>query len=66
MPLPRPAEKTEENDVFKINFPIKPGETEFEITYVLAAGSPFTFHGAVVERERNASRLRCAWLLPPA
>ena len=48
MPLPRPAEKTEEKDVFKVNYPIKPGETQFEITYVLIAGSPITFHGAVV------------------
>jgi hypothetical protein len=48
MPLPRPAEKTEEKDVFKINYPIKPGETQFEITYVLVAGSPIIFHGAVV------------------
>jgi carboxypeptidase family protein len=48
MPLPRPAEKTEEKDVFKINYPIKPGETQFEITYVLVAGSPIIFHGGVV------------------
>ena len=48
MPLPRPAEQTEEKDVYKINFPIKPGETQFEITYVLVAGSPIIFHGAVV------------------
>ncbi|MFL6446320.1 MAG: carboxypeptidase-like regulatory domain-containing protein [Bryobacteraceae bacterium] len=48
MPLPRPAEKTEEKDVFKINYPIKPGETQFEISYVLVAGSPIIFHGAVV------------------
>src|SRR4051794_11400164 len=48
MPLPRPAEKTEEKDVFKVNYPIKPGETQFEITYVLVAGSPIIFHGAVV------------------
>jgi hypothetical protein len=48
MPLPRPAEKTEEKDVFKINYPIKPGGTQFEITYVLVAGSPIIFHGGVV------------------
>lgn len=47
MPLPRPAEKTEEKDVFKINYPIKPGETQFEITYVLVAGSPIIFHGGI-------------------
>jgi len=46
--LPRPAEKTKEADVFKIDFPIKPGESQFEITYVLPVGSPFTFRGRVV------------------
>lgn len=49
MPLPRPAEKTREDDVFKVNFPIKPGETEFEMNYVLPVGSPMTFHGRVVD-----------------
>jgi hypothetical protein len=34
--------------VFKVDFPIKPGETEFDVSYVLPAGSPFTFHGRVV------------------
>ena len=48
MPLPRPAEKTEKNDIFRIDFPIKPGETQFEISYVLPAGSPFTFHSEIV------------------
>lgn len=48
MPLPRPAERTNETDVFKVDFPIKPGETEFDVNYVLPAGSPFTFHGRVV------------------
>jgi hypothetical protein len=48
MPLPRPAEKTEQNDIFKVQFPVKPGETEFQIAYVLPVGSPFTFQGRVV------------------
>ena len=48
MPLPRAAEKTAEKDVFKVNFPIKPGDTEFEVSYVLPVGSPFTFRGRVV------------------
>ena len=48
MPLPRTPEKTSERDVFKIDFPIKPGQTEFDINYVLPAGSPFTFRGRVV------------------
>ena len=49
MPLPRPAEKTNETDVFKVDFPIKPGETEFEVNYVLPAGTPFTFRGRNVD-----------------
>jgi hypothetical protein len=48
MPLPRPAEKTAENDIFKVDFPIKPGETEFQISYVLPVGSPFNFEGRAV------------------
>lgn len=48
MPLPRPAEKTNENDIFKVDFPIKPGETQFEVRYVLPVGSPFTLEGRVV------------------
>jgi hypothetical protein len=48
MPLPRAAEKTDVDDVFKISYPIKPGETQFEITYVIPAGSPFTYRGRVV------------------
>jgi hypothetical protein len=48
MPLPRPAEKTSQANVFKVDFPIKPGETQFQIVYVLPAGSPFTFHGETV------------------
>lgn len=48
MPLPRPAEKTKENDIFKVDFPVKPGETQFEVDYVLPVGSPFTLQGRVV------------------
>ncbi|MBV9301927.1 MAG: hypothetical protein JOY62_14210 [Acidobacteriaceae bacterium] len=49
MPLPRPAEKTDQRDIFKVQFPIKPGETEFQVSYALPVGSPFTFHGRVVD-----------------
>lgn len=49
MPLPRAAEKTEEADVFKVDYPIKPGETQFEINYTIPAGTPFTFRGRVVD-----------------
>jgi hypothetical protein len=48
MPLPRAAEKTKEADVMQVNYPIKPGQTEFEANYTLPAGSPFTFRSRVV------------------
>jgi hypothetical protein len=48
MPLPRAAERTDTEGVFKVDYPIKPGETQFEVDYALPAGSPFTFRGQVV------------------
>jgi hypothetical protein len=48
MPLPRSAEKTSETDVFKVDYPIKPGETQFNLSYVLPMGSPATLRGRVV------------------
>jgi hypothetical protein len=48
MPLPRPAEKTATDHVFRVGFPIKPGQTEIDVTYTLPVGSPFTYRGRVV------------------
>jgi hypothetical protein len=48
MPLPRAAERTETEGIYKVDYPIKPGETQFEVDYALPAGSPFTFRGEVV------------------
>jgi hypothetical protein len=48
MPLPRPAEPTTDPGVYKVVFPIKPGQTEFQVTYVLPASAPLTFTGRVV------------------
>lgn len=48
MPLPQAPQKTKQENVYKIDFPIKPGQTQFQLTYVLPAGAPFTFRGRVV------------------
>jgi hypothetical protein len=48
MPLPRAAERTETAGIYKVDYPIKPGETQFEVDYALPVGSPFTFRGEVV------------------
>jgi hypothetical protein len=48
MVLPRVAEKTEEDSIYKVDYPIKPGETQFDISYVLPVGSPLKYQGRVV------------------
>jgi hypothetical protein len=48
MPLPRAAERTEKEGIYKVDYPIKPGETQFEVDYALPAGTPFTFRGEVI------------------
>ncbi len=64
MPLPRSAERTDETDVYKVTYPIKPGQTQFEISYVVPAGTPQTFRGRVVSlRGMPTSPLR---LVAPA
>ncbi len=41
MPVQRPAEATNRPGVYKVNFPVKPGETEFNISYALPMGKEF-------------------------
>lgn len=55
MPLTRPAEKTSQDNVFKIDYPIKPGETQFNLSYTMRAGSPLTLRGRVVNIEGQPS-----------
>lgn len=41
MPVQRPAEATKSPGVYKVAYPVKPGETEFNISYSLPAGTQF-------------------------
>ena len=41
MPLSRPAEKTKKPDVYKVDYPVQPGQTRFDIAYVLPASDTF-------------------------
>ena len=47
VPLARPAVETGEKDVYKIDFPIKPGETRFDLTYVLPKPESGIFTGKI-------------------
>ena len=41
MPVQRPAEATNKPGVYKVAFPVKPGETQFTIAYTLPASEKF-------------------------
>jgi hypothetical protein len=42
MPITRAPEKTAQADIFKVGYPVKPGETVFEVAYVLPPSKTFT------------------------
>lgn len=42
MPIQREAEKTSQPAVYKISYPAKPGETRFDIAYMLPASTTFS------------------------
>lgn len=42
MPIQRPAEKTNAPNVYTVKYPVKPGDTRFDIGYVLPAAKEFT------------------------
>lgn len=48
VPVPRSAEKTGEPNVYKVNFPVKPGETRFDISYSLPFTDPGVFSGQLL------------------
>jgi hypothetical protein len=49
MPIRRSPEKTSQPDVYKINYPVKPGETQFELAYSLPDTKKFS--GKAVDKE---------------
>jgi hypothetical protein len=55
MPIRRVAEKTAEANVYKIDFPIKPGESRIDLTYLAPAGAPFD--GRILFTGDGATRL---------
>jgi hypothetical protein len=51
MPIQRPAEKTKQPNVYKIDYPIRPGETRFDLNYTLPAASPMVFSSQILHPE---------------
>lgn len=48
MPIERAPGKTSQPSVYKLDFPIKPGETRIELSYTTVPGEPATFSGKVL------------------
>jgi hypothetical protein len=54
MPIQRSAEETKQNNVYKVNYPIKPGETRIDLSYSVPAGNPMTLSGKVLHKDGKA------------
>ena len=52
MPVSRDLVKVSDDGVWKIDVPLKPGETRFDITYVLPDAEPLVFTGKVLHGGR--------------
>jgi hypothetical protein len=42
MPVPRPATETAKAGIYKVDYPLKPGETRIEVTYTTPAAQKFS------------------------
>jgi hypothetical protein len=57
LPVPRDAEKAAGKDVYKVNYPLKPGETRFDLAYTLPeTANPRVFASKLVQKE-GATRI---------
>jgi hypothetical protein len=43
MPIPRPALKTKDPNIYKIDYPVRPGETRFDLNYTVPTTAPMIF-----------------------
>lgn len=50
MPIQRAAEKTAKANIYKIDFPIKPGETRIDLTYLVPFKPGSSYEGYLVEK----------------
>jgi len=60
MPIQRPAEKTKEPNVYKVDYPIPPGETRFDLTYTIPTTNPLVFSSKLIQPEDSSN-----FVVPP-
>jgi hypothetical protein len=51
MPIQRPAQKTNQPNVYKVDYPIKPGETRFDLNYTVPVTKPLIFSSKILHTE---------------
>ncbi len=54
MPIQRPAIETKQPNVYKVDYPIRPGETRFDITYSMPAANPQVFADKILHSEGDS------------
>jgi hypothetical protein len=55
MPIPRPALKTKDPGVYKIDYPVRPGETRFDLNYTLPTTSPMIFTDKLLNPDASSN-----------
>jgi hypothetical protein len=53
MPLQEAAQKTDKPDIYKVNFPVRPGETRFDLSYVTPYKAGQTYAGKIASKDEN-------------
>ncbi|HXM40696.1 MAG TPA: carboxypeptidase-like regulatory domain-containing protein [Bryobacteraceae bacterium] len=57
MPIDRAADKTNRKDIYKIDFPVKPGETTIQVSYLVPYSSGAVFEGQTVAKTEEPTLL---------
>ncbi|MGA2878068.1 MAG: hypothetical protein ABSG13_03885 [Bryobacteraceae bacterium] len=55
MPIQRPALKTKEPNIYKIDYPVRPGETRFDLNYTLPTTSPMIFTDQLLHADASSN-----------
>jgi hypothetical protein len=55
MPIQRPALKTKEPGIYKVDYPVRPGETRFDVNYAIPTTSPMVFNDKLIYPEGSSN-----------
>jgi hypothetical protein len=55
MPIQRPALKTKDPNIYKVDYPVRPGETRFDVNYALPTTNPMIFTDKEIHPEASSN-----------